>query len=58
MLNLLAIKYVDEVIMGVPFKVNEQLIKNFKIDLVVEGSCSAKTSDDPYELPIKMGIYR
>lgn len=34
-LNLLAIKYVDEVIMGVPYEVNEHLIKNFKIDLVV-----------------------
>ncbi|CAD8187039.1 unnamed protein product [Paramecium octaurelia] len=57
-LNLLAIKFVDEVIMGVPYKVNEQLIKNFKIDLVVEGTCSQKTVEDPYELPIKLGIYQ
>ena len=24
----------------------------------MEGSCSTKTAEDPYELPIKLGIYR
>ena len=59
-LNLLALKFVDEVIIGVPYKVNEQLIKNFKIDQVVEGSASSlgHLIDDPYELPKSLGIYK
>jgi len=37
-LNILALKYVDEVIIGSPWKITENLIKNFNISLVVEGS--------------------
>lgn len=65
-LNILALKYVDEVIIGAPWKVNDNLIKNFNISVVVEGSIGpisqveAQTikENDPYEIPKKMGIYK
>lgn len=60
-LNLLALKFVDEVIMGVPYKVSEQLLKNFKIDFVVEGNSSVGkyyNDEDPYELPRRLNMYR
>lgn len=37
-LNVLALKFVDEVIIGAPYIVSEQLIKQFNIHLVVEGA--------------------
>ena len=37
-LNLLALKYVDDVIMGAPWKITEDMIKTLNISLVVQGS--------------------
>ena len=66
--NLLALKYVDEVIIGSPWKVTEDLIKSLKINLVVQGTTpkldpqqnynDIKPEDDPYEIPKKLGIYQ
>lgn len=35
-LNVLALKYVDEVIIGAPWQVSQNMIKNLNISLVVE----------------------
>ena len=37
-LNVLSLKFVDDVIIGAPWKITENMIKNFSISLVVEGS--------------------
>lgn len=62
-LSVLACKYVDEVVIGAPVNVTEDLIKTFNISLVVRGSTSETStscsSEDPrYEIPRNMGIYR
>ena len=36
-LNLLALKYVDDIILNAPLHINEQFIKENKIDLIVYG---------------------
>ena len=58
--NLLALKYVDEVIIGAPYKITEDMVKSLKIDVVVEGIKKGGISiyDDAYEIPKKMGIYK
>merc|ERR1712084_193229 len=64
-LNLLAMKYVDDVIIGAPWKITNDLIKSLKIDLVVQGTelkydDKEKVEDavDPYEIPKKIGKYQ
>jgi len=65
-LNILALKYVDEVIIGSPWKITENLLKNFNISVVVEGSIGPISEteaqniqeNDPYEIPKKLGIYK
>jgi ethanolamine-phosphate cytidylyltransferase len=62
--NLLALKYVDEVIIGAPWSVTEDLIKSLKIDLVVQGTAkktddfTADNAEDNYTIPKKLGIYK
>jgi ethanolamine-phosphate cytidylyltransferase len=61
-LNLLALKYVDDVIMGAPWAISEDMIKTLNIAVVVQGSYhklgkSEEDVSDPYELPKRMGIY-
>lgn len=62
--NLLAMKYVDEVIIGAPWSVTEDLIKSLKIDLVVQGTAkktdelTVNPAEDNYTVPIKLGIYK
>jgi ethanolamine-phosphate cytidylyltransferase len=56
-LNLLALRDVDEVIIGVPYRVTETMIKNFKISLVVQGVASNKSESEEsvgFEVPIRM----
>lgn len=55
-MNLLAIKYVDEVIIGAPWSITDRLIKQLNISIVVEGSIKKTqdefiTSTDPYKFP-------
>ncbi|EGR30689.1 hypothetical protein IMG5_125800 [Ichthyophthirius multifiliis] len=66
-LNVLAMKYVDEVIIGAPWNINQNMIKEFNISIVVEGSMTKQKvndqtqvtrEDDPYKIPKQMGIYR
>ena len=61
--NLLAIKYVDDVIIASPWVINEDMIKNLKINLVVEGTTTksdlCKVNDvDPYKIPKELGLYQ
>ena len=61
-LNLLATKYVDDVIMGAPWNITEDMIKSLNISIVVQGSFHKDFSDevqgeDPYLVPKKLGIY-
>jgi len=55
-------KYVDEVIIGAPWKVTEHLIKSLNVQIVVEGTMTKKSEhqnmphhleNDPYEVPKK-----
>ena len=69
--NLLALKYVDDVVIGAPLKINEDLIRSLKINKVLcvkiaKSNCkvdfayreeSKKSEGDPYEVPKKLGIY-
>ncbi len=64
--NLLACKYVDEVIIGAPWMLTEDLIRSLKIKLVVSGtdtkydeyvSVKDDLNVDPYEVPKKLGIF-
>jgi ethanolamine-phosphate cytidylyltransferase len=61
--NLLALKYVDEVIIGAPWAITEDLIKSLKIDLVVQGTAKktdefSEKLEDSYAVPKKIGIYK
>ena len=72
-LNVLAIKYVDEVVIATPWVVTEDLLKSLNISLVVQGtinkldlelvnkrkqSLDYNDNQDPYELPKRLGIYQ
>lgn len=59
-LNLLACKYVDDVIIGAPFVVTDKLIRDLNISVVVksldviQGSVKSKALElKPYEIPLK-----
>lgn len=62
-LSVLACRYVDEVIIGAPLEVSKDMITTFDISLVVHGTV-AEDSDfkneknNPYEVPISMGIFK
>eukprot|EP01125_Pyxidicula_operculata_P000480 TRINITY_DN10504_c0_g1_i1.p1 TRINITY_DN10504_c0_g1~~TRINITY_DN10504_c0_g1_i1.p1 ORF type:complete len:373 (+),score=74.95 TRINITY_DN10504_c0_g1_i1:29-1147(+) len=64
-LGVLSCRYVDEVIIGAPWKVTEELIKSLKITYVVHGTISDPATDetksnqeDPYDVPRKLGILK
>lgn len=70
-MNVLACKYADEVVMGAPWKVTEDLIKSMNVAVVVQGTIpkydeSLRTlrkgsldilGEDPYEVAKERGIY-
>ncbi|CAK5074027.1 unnamed protein product [Meloidogyne enterolobii] len=60
-LSVLAYKPVSEVIIGAPLCVNEELIKRFKIDLVIRGKIKSSHANidgiDRYDFPKRMGIF-
>jgi len=72
-LNVLACKYVDEVVIGAPWIITEDLIKSLNISYVVQGSVSkldpsvsefrklslgSVSDSDPFGVPKKLGIFR
>ncbi|KAK7290413.1 hypothetical protein RIF29_04820 [Crotalaria pallida] len=59
-LSVLACRYVDEVIIGAPWKITKDLITTFNISQVVHGTVaenSPRCESDPYEVPKTMGIF-
>lgn len=64
-LSVLSCRYVDEVIIGAPWQISEDLIKTSRIKYVAYGSVSDPKSfgapehdDDPYVVPKKLGILK
>lgn len=63
-LGVLSCRYVDEVVMGVPFDVTKDVIDGLHVDLVVGGKqADALDSPEsemqsPYEVAKRLGIYR
>ncbi|KAF5750697.1 hypothetical protein HS088_TW03G01036 [Tripterygium wilfordii] len=62
-LSVLACRYVDEVIIGAPREVSKDVITTFDISLVVHGTVAEgndflEEKDNPYAVPISMGIFR
>uniref|UniRef100_A0A0V0ID07 Ethanolamine-phosphate cytidylyltransferase n=1 Tax=Solanum chacoense TaxID=4108 RepID=A0A0V0ID07_SOLCH len=62
-LGVLACRYVDEVIIGAPWEVTQDMITTFNISLVVHGTVSESNSSmeggqDPYAVPKSMGIFQ
>ncbi|KAI9095508.1 hypothetical protein DFS34DRAFT_626090 [Phlyctochytrium arcticum] len=61
-MSVLACRHVDEVIIGAPYSVSENVLsKVFKVDVVVHGStvtdCDIDGSD-PYAVPKRLGIFQ
>ena len=60
---MLAIRFVDEVIIGAPWKVTKTMMDQFKIDVVVSGSIDkneipfVNPEDDPYQLPKQLNKF-
>ncbi|ONK70632.1 uncharacterized protein A4U43_C05F35760 [Asparagus officinalis] len=60
-LSVLACRYVDEVIIGAPREVTQDMITTFNISLVVHGTVSESSPNDeidPYAVPKSMGIFQ
>lgn len=59
-LSILSLKYVDEVIIGAPLKVEDNLLKNFNVSVVVKGEDYFEPTEnigDPYTFPKKQGLF-
>jgi len=61
-LSVLSCRYVDEVIIGAPWKITEEFLKSQKINLVVHGTVNdpayIPVEEDPFEIPRKLGILK
>ncbi|KMZ85336.1 cytidyltransferase domain-containing protein [Plasmodium vivax Brazil I] len=61
-LNVLAMKVVDDVVIGAPWLISESFIKRFQIDIVVRGTIVdyfySSNELDPYAVPKKLNIYQ
>ncbi|XP_005181836.1 ethanolamine-phosphate cytidylyltransferase isoform X1 [Musca domestica] len=59
-LSVLACKYVNEVVIGAPYCVTEDLLDHFKVDVVCHGQTPIALEDgkiDPYAIPKTRGIF-
>ncbi|KAL9676711.1 hypothetical protein QQ045_004928 [Rhodiola kirilowii] len=62
-LSVLACRYADEAIIGAPAVVSRDMIMTFNISIVVHGTVAEnndylKEKDNPYAVPISMGIFK
>lgn len=61
-LSVLACRYVNEVVIGAPYVVDEQIIKHFNVSHVCHGLATtapnSSKGEDPYKIPKEMGIFR
>lgn len=59
-LSVLACKYVNEVVIGAPYYVSEDLMNHFRVDVVCHGQtpiANDHDGSDPYSIPKKMGKF-
>lgn len=61
-LSVLACRYVNEVVIGAPYAVTEELLSHFNVSLVCHGSRTRILEDadgsDPYDLPKRKGMFK
>ncbi|OHS95929.1 cytidyltransferase-related domain containing protein [Tritrichomonas foetus] len=58
-LNVLAMKYVDDVIIGAPYVITKELMDQIEPAIVVQGSAPTRTNDeDAFRVPKQLGIFR
>jgi ethanolamine-phosphate cytidylyltransferase len=58
-LSVLSCKYVNEVVIGAPWKITKEMIDSMKINLVLSGVIRTDSGTEScYEVPIKLGIYK
>ena len=59
-LNVLSCKYVDDVLIGAPWKISKQMIKSLNIKMVITtpNTMFAPNEMDRYALPKEMGIFK
>ncbi|KAJ6223275.1 hypothetical protein RDWZM_001820 [Blomia tropicalis] len=60
-LSVLACKYVNEVVIGAPYTITQELLNHFKVDLVIHG-VTQKVNDehglDPYRIPKQLDKFK
>ena len=58
-LNLLAMKYVDDVIIGAPYIITKKLIDQLEPAFVVQGSSASRCQEvDAFKVPKELGIFK
>lgn len=58
-LNVLAMKYVDDVIIGAPYVITKELMDQIEPTVVVEGSTPTRTNgEDAFRVPKQLGIFK
>ncbi|XP_073968695.1 phosphoethanolamine cytidylyltransferase [Rhodnius prolixus] len=60
-LSVLACKYVNEVVIGAPYSVTEELMSHFNVDVVCHGQTPISPDidgSDPYILPKARGVFK
>ncbi|XP_020607805.1 ethanolamine-phosphate cytidylyltransferase-like [Orbicella faveolata] len=60
-LSVLACRHVDQVIIGAPYKVTNELLEQFKVDIVVHGNTNVMMDEDgtdPFSIPRERGIFK
>uniref|UniRef100_A0A0V0G9V7 ethanolamine-phosphate cytidylyltransferase n=1 Tax=Triatoma dimidiata TaxID=72491 RepID=A0A0V0G9V7_TRIDM len=60
-LSVLACKYVNEVVIGAPYSVTEELMSHFNVDVVCHGQTPIAPDvdgSDPYALPKARGVFK
>lgn len=58
-LNVLAMRYVDDVIIGAPYTITKELIEQINPTYVVEGSTPSRLNgEDAFRVPKELGIFR
>jgi ethanolamine-phosphate cytidylyltransferase len=58
-LNVLAMRYVDDVIIGAPYAISKELIEQVGASVVVQGSSPTRNNAvDALRVPKQLGIFR
>ena len=58
-LNVLAMKYVDDVIIGAPYIITQKLIDQIEPAVVVQGSAASRCKEvDAFKVPKELGIFK